>query len=176
MSQLAAEFRMGDPSAVADRTVEEHRRRPKNGVWMAVGAVPTFVGAVILAAFTPIGMLSLIPESWESNVALSNGVAVVGLWWLRTAPWLITGAFLYRWATRNHARRNCIAAAFVQLAILAACFAVNFTAKTETTQGSMTLGFNLPPSLPMAQWPGLALVALFGILAWRRSTTAPKPA
>lgn len=175
MSQLAAELRMGDPSAVADRTVQERRLRPRNGIWMAAAAVPTFVGAVVLAALAPIGILSLMPSSWESDVAFTNGVVNVGLWWLRTAPWLFAGALLCWWGTRIQARRNWIVAAFVQLALLAATFAVSVTAKTETTQGSMALGFTLPPSLPLVQLPGVALVIAFAVIAWRKSAPTMRP-
>jgi len=178
MSEVAMELRMGEPEAVAERAAVEHRCRPGRGKWLALGAVPAFVGGVILAGLIPVGLMAVltavVPENEEWASRLDNHVAAASAWWLRTVPWLIAGAMLCRWAVRIQARRPWLTAAYGQLALLAASFLVTFQPKTADGLGQLMIGLRFPPTPALSQLPALALVCLFAFVAWRR-TTSPSP-
>jgi hypothetical protein len=174
MSELPAELRMGDPSAVAERAATEYRRRPGKGKWLALSAIPLLAAGLIVAFLVPVGILSLVPENQTAELQTENMIGPVVVWWLQTVPWLFASALLFWWSVRIQARRNWLMIAFGQLAVLAAFFYVTFQPKTVNELGSLSIGFRYPPTLYPSQIPALVAVMLFAAFAWRRTPPIAK--
>ena len=174
MSEHVAELRMGEPAVVAERAATEYRRRPQKGKWLAIAAIPSLALGLIIAFLVPIGIISLIPESNVADLELENKIGGAVVWWLQTVPWLFASALLYWWSVRIQAKRNWLIIAFGQLALLAACFCVNFQPKSVDQFGSMAVGLSFPPTLHPSQMPAMILVIAFAVFAWRRTSPTAK--
>lgn len=170
MPQHIAELRMGEPAVVAERAATEYRRSPQKGKWLAIAAIPSLAIGLIIAFLVPAGIFSLVPESQTTEIELENKIGGAVVWWLQTVPWLFASALLYWWSVRIQVKRNWLMIAFGQLAILSACFCVNFQPKTVDQLGNVAVGLNFPPTVHPSQMPAMILVIAFAVFAWRRTS------